>query len=65
MLLALAALAASSILQANYINALAVSVLPFFEPAKPITLGEIFVTLGELFFTLGESFSLLFRLSSM
>jgi hypothetical protein len=30
--------------QANYINALAVSVLPFFEPAKPITLGEHFVT---------------------
>jgi hypothetical protein len=25
--------------QANYINALAVSVLPFFEPAKPMTLG--------------------------
>jgi hypothetical protein len=53
------------LLQANYINALAVSVLPFFEPAKPITLGELFVTLGELFFTLGESFSLFFRLSSM
>jgi hypothetical protein len=35
--------------QANYINALAVSVLPLFEPAKPITLGEPFVTLGELF----------------
>jgi hypothetical protein len=47
-------------IQANYINALAVSVLPFFEPAKPITLGELFVTLGELFFTLGESFSLFF-----
>jgi hypothetical protein len=44
--------------QANYINALAVSVLPFFEPVKPITLGELFVTLGELFLTLGESFSL-------
>jgi hypothetical protein len=29
--------------QANYINALAVSVLPFFEPAKPITLGESFI----------------------
>jgi hypothetical protein len=28
--------------QAYYINALAVSVLPFFEPAKPITLGELF-----------------------
>jgi hypothetical protein len=26
---------------------LAVSVLPLFEPAKPITLGELFVTLGE------------------
>jgi hypothetical protein len=48
----------SEIKQANYINALAVSVLPFFEPAKPTTLGEFFVTLGELFFTLGESFSL-------
>jgi hypothetical protein len=46
--------------QANYINALAVSVLPFFEPAKPITLGEIFVTLGESFFTLGESFFFFF-----
>jgi hypothetical protein len=46
--------------QANYINALAVSVLPFFEPTKPITLGELFVTLGELFLTLGESISLFF-----
>jgi hypothetical protein len=51
---------------------LAVSALPFFEPAKLIalgelfvTLGEIFVTLGQLFVTLGESFSLFFRLSSM
>jgi hypothetical protein len=42
--------------QANYINALAVSVLPFFEPAKG-TLGGFFsspwvnflMTLGELF----------------
>jgi hypothetical protein len=51
--------------QANYINALAVSVLPLFEPAKRITLGELFVTLGELFFTLGESLSLFFGLSSM
>jgi hypothetical protein len=33
----------------NYINALAVSVLPFFEPAKPMTLGELCFTLGELF----------------
>jgi hypothetical protein len=51
--------------QANYINALAVSVLLFFEPAKPLTLGELFVTLGESFFTLGESFFFLFRLFSM
>jgi hypothetical protein len=34
----------SSLHQANYINALAVSISPFFEPAKPITLGECFVT---------------------
>jgi hypothetical protein len=50
----------TSLDQAYYINALAVSVLPIFEPAKPITLGELFVTLGEFFFTLGESFSLFF-----
>jgi hypothetical protein len=36
--------------QANYINALAVSVLPFFEPAKPIALGGFLMTLGEPFF---------------
>jgi hypothetical protein len=50
--------------QANYINALAISVLPFFEPAKPITLGELFVTLGDFFLTLGEpffSFSFIFN----
>jgi hypothetical protein len=46
--------------QANYINALAVSVLPFFEPAKG-TLGGFFsslwvdflTTLGELFYDIG------------
>jgi hypothetical protein len=43
--------------QANYINALAVSVSPFFKPAK-VTLGglifspwvDFFMTLGGLFF---------------
>jgi hypothetical protein len=39
--------------QANYINALAVSVLPFFEPAKPITLGGLFVTLGGFVYDIG------------
>jgi hypothetical protein len=39
--------------QANYINALAVSVLPLFEPAKPITLGGFFVTLGGFFNDIG------------
>jgi hypothetical protein len=39
--------------QANYINALAVSVLPFIEPAKPITLGGFFVTLGGFFNDIG------------
>jgi hypothetical protein len=39
--------------QANYINALAVSVLPFFEPAKPMTLGGFFVTLGGFFNDIG------------
>jgi hypothetical protein len=48
------------IYQANYINAMAVSVLPFFEPAKPITLGELFVTFCESFFTLGETFFFFF-----
>jgi hypothetical protein len=46
--------------QANYINALAVSVLPFFEPAKG-TLGglffspwvDFFMSLGELFYDIG------------
>jgi hypothetical protein len=38
---------------ANYINALAVSVLPFFEPANPMTLGGFFVTLGEFFYDIG------------
>jgi hypothetical protein len=45
------------IYQANYINALAVSVLPLFEPAKPIKLGELFVTLGELFLHCVNHFS--------
>jgi hypothetical protein len=47
-----------NLLQANYIIALAVSALPFFEPAKPITLGELFVTLGESFFFLFRLFSM-------
>jgi hypothetical protein len=46
--------------QANYINALAVSVSPFFEPAKG-TLGgfflslwvDFFMTLGGLFYDIG------------
>jgi hypothetical protein len=37
--------------QANYINALAVSVLRLFEPAGPNTLGALFSTLGDLFFS--------------
>jgi hypothetical protein len=40
-----------SIYQANYINALAVSVLRIFEPAMPTTLGDFFSTLGDLFFS--------------
>jgi hypothetical protein len=39
--------------QANYINALAVSVLPFFEPAMPMTLGGLFVTLGGFWNDIG------------
>jgi hypothetical protein len=39
--------------QANYINALAVSVLPFFEPAIPMTLGGLFVTLGGFWYDIG------------
>jgi hypothetical protein len=39
--------------QANYINALAVSVLPFFEPAMPMTLGGLFVTLGGFWYDIG------------
>jgi hypothetical protein len=47
--------------QANYINALAVSVSPFFEPAK-VTLGGLFfspwvdflMTLGGYFLAFGE-----------
>jgi hypothetical protein len=37
--------------KANYINALAVSVLRPFELAGLITLGDIYFTLGELVFT--------------
>jgi hypothetical protein len=36
--------------QANYINALAVSVLPFFEPTGPTTLGRYFTTLCNIFY---------------
>jgi hypothetical protein len=39
--------------QANYINALAVSVLPFFEPAMPMTLGGLFVTLCGFWYDIG------------
>jgi hypothetical protein len=42
--------------QANYINALAVSISPIFEPAGP-TLGELFFPPWvNLFMTLGELF---------
>jgi hypothetical protein len=41
--------------QANYINALAVSVLPFFEPAE-VTLGGSIFFRGWIFMTLGGSF---------
>jgi hypothetical protein len=44
---------ATGYLQANYINALAVSVLPFFEPAMPMTLGGLFVTLGGFWYDIG------------
>jgi hypothetical protein len=46
--------------EANYINALAVSVSPFFEPAMPMTLGGLFNTLGGFGMTLGESFFIAF-----
>jgi hypothetical protein len=39
--------------QANYINALAVSALPFFEPAMPMTLGGLFVTFGGFWYDIG------------
>jgi hypothetical protein len=39
--------------QANYINELAVSVSPFFEPAMPMTLGGLFVTLGGFRYDIG------------
>jgi hypothetical protein len=42
-----------NLLQANYINALAVSVSPFFEPAMPMTLGGLFVTLGGFQYDIG------------
>jgi hypothetical protein len=38
--------------QANYINALAVSISTIFEPARP-TLGELFSPVGELFHDIG------------
>jgi hypothetical protein len=38
--------------QANYINALAVSISPFFEPARP-TLGELSPPVGDLFHDIG------------
>jgi hypothetical protein len=48
--------------QANYINALAVSVLRPFESARPITLGELYFTLGELVFTFHLTiFNVMFR----
>jgi hypothetical protein len=40
--------------QANYINALAVSVSPFFEPAKGILGGFFFPLWVDFFMTLGE-----------
>jgi hypothetical protein len=40
-------------LQANYINALAVSVSAFFEPAMPMTLGGLFVALGGFRYDIG------------
>jgi hypothetical protein len=39
--------------QAKYINALAVSVLRFFEPAMPMTLGGLFGTLGGFWYDIG------------
>jgi hypothetical protein len=39
--------------QTYYINALAVSVSPFFEPAMPITLGGLFVTFGGFVYDIG------------
>jgi hypothetical protein len=46
-------LSLSPTVQANYINALAVSVLPFFEPAMLMTLGGLFVTLGGFWYDIG------------
>jgi hypothetical protein len=45
-----------SIVQANYINALAVSVSPFFEPAKVTLGGLIFSPWVDFFMTLGGFF---------
>jgi hypothetical protein len=42
--------------QANYINALAVSVEPFFEPAKGTLGGFYFFPWVDFFMTLGELF---------
>jgi hypothetical protein len=44
--------AVDSAIQANYINALAVSVLPFFEPTKE-TLGAFFFSVGGFFNDIG------------
>jgi hypothetical protein len=43
----------STVDQANYINALAVSVSPFFEPAKVTLGGLIFSAWVDIFMTLG------------
>jgi hypothetical protein len=51
--------------QANYINALAVSVLPFFVLAKPMTLGGFFVTLGGCFYDIHGILFLPIRVFSM
>jgi hypothetical protein len=49
-------------IQANYINALAVSVLRSLEPAGPITLGELYFTFSELVFTFHlTTFNVMFR----
>jgi hypothetical protein len=44
-------------MQANYINALAVSVSPFFEPAKGKLGGFLFPLWVDFFMTLGGLFN--------